>query len=249
MEPVPAWQSFTVVALIAIFAWLAARLAWRWPAIAGPDAPNRRHLTGSPWLALACALAFALLTTALLANPLLGAFDDYVRAAVRSLYDDAFVHACVFITAFGDTTTLIAVTGVSAAWLWVGGRRQTMLGLLISALGSQLAVYVLKYAIDRGRPAFETFAHAATPSFPSAHATGAVAVYGFVVYALAARLTGRLRFECLFWGGFCIALLAASRVIIGVHYLSDVIAGLLVGLFWLLIGQAVERYLSSRTGC
>jgi len=249
MEPVPAWQSFIVAGLIAIIAWLAAHLAWRRPATTRPGWPRRQYTIGPLRLALACALAFALLTTALLASPLIGVFDVYVRAAVRALYDDAFVRACVFITAFGDTATLVAITGISAAWLWVGGRRQTMLGLLVSALGSQLTTYALKYAIDRDRPVFETFAHAATPSFPSAHATGAVAVYGFVVYAIAGRLAGRLRFECLFWGCSCIALLAASRIIIGVHYLSDVIAGLLVGLFWLLIGRAAECHYSSRSGC
>src|SRR5699024_1031856 len=121
-------------------------------------------------------------------------------------------------------------------WLWLRRQRRTAYGLVTSALGAQLSVYALKYTINRPRPPFEAFAHAASPSFPSAHATAAVAVYGFIIYALTRTQPQRLRRECRFWGSCGIALLAASRVIIGVHYLSDVLAGLLIGSCWLALG-------------
>ena len=67
-----------------------------------------------------------------------------------------------------------AVTGVASAFLWADRRAAFLPGLWLAVAGSQLITYVGKYVIDRPRPEFLTFAHAATPSFPSGHATGAI---------------------------------------------------------------------------
>lgn len=247
MQPVPSWLSLAVVAGMVAGAWLAQQL---WSAAtdrAGRPAPQP-HLRTYLWLALVCAGIVTALTLAVLTSPLPDAFDAYVRTAVRGLYDTAFIRVCLFITAFGNTATLAVASGLTIAALFYRRHRCLALGLGISALGSQLTTYVLKYAIGRERPAFEAFAHAATPSFPSAHATGAVAVYGFLAYVLSRRLPARARRACHFWGSVCILLLAASRVVIGVHYLSDVLAGLLIGACWLALACATMAYLALRTG-
>jgi membrane-associated phospholipid phosphatase len=86
-----------------------------------------------------------------------------------------------------------------------------------------------------------------SPSFPSGHATGALAVYGFVAYAIARDRGGlRLRFELTFWTLVLAALVGLSRVFLSVHYASDVAAGFLVGGFWLLAGFALTEYLRQR---
>lgn len=246
MEPVPSWLSFTVLAGMVAGAWLAQQL---WNAAtdrAGKPVPQP-HLHTYLWLALACAGSAAALTIAVLTSPLLDAFDACIRTAVRNLYDAAFIHVCLFITTFGNTATLAAVSGLTMAALFYRRHRGLALGLGVSALGSQLTTYALKYAVGRERPAFEAFAHAATPSFPSAHATGAVAVYGFLVYVLSRPLPARWRRICHFCGSIFILLLAASRVVIGVHYLSDVLAGLLIGACWLALACATMAYFFSCT--
>lgn len=234
MSPVvPAWQSFIIVALVIAMAWLIAhglRMATARAAV------HKSQPTRWLWLAAGCTVAFLLLTAALLGGTAVAGLDAQVRTAVRMLYADGFVQAGVFITAFGDTASLMAVTATATGLLWALARRPVALGLVVSALGSQLTTYVLKYAIGRQRPVFEAFAHASTPSFPSAHAAGAMAVYGFLTYAVARELSPPLRAEVAFWGGTFVALLAASRVVLGVHFLSDVVAGLLVGLGWLALG-------------
>lgn len=249
MSAIPSWLSFTVLAAIVAIVRLAAHMLWPRSSAAQPAAAPARNGSGLfLWIAVVCALAFVALTTALLTGAAITTLDTWVRGSVGLLHDHAFVQAGVFITSFGDAETLIAVTVVSAGWLWAGGRHHVTRGLLVSALGSQLTTYTLKYTIGRERPDFEVFASAVTPSFPSAHATGAVAVYGFITFALARELPSRARFEVMFWGSSFIALLAASRVILGVHFLSDVVGGLLVGMFWLVAGRAVARYCCSRTG-
>lgn len=244
MTPVPSWQSFTVLAVITAIAWLVARQIWQRTLTAPTN--SQPHADTSPRRPAAvaglCALALALaLLIAALVTGALDTVDGNIRAGVQILYDDALVRASTFVTSLGDSGTLVAVALVAAGLLGSFGRYREIKGLAVSVMGSQLTTYTLKYAIGRERPEFESFATAVTPSFPSAHATGAAAVYGFIIYTIARRLPPRARFEAVFWGSCFVLLLAATRVIIGVHYLSDVIAGLLIGAFWLIAGRITCR--------
>lgn len=176
-------------------------------------------------------------------------FDAHVNAALAPLRNTDLLHVFAQITHLADIPTLVAVVLVATAFLWADRRTTYIPGLLLTVLGSQTLTYIGKYAIDRPRPDFLTFASAVTPSFPSGHATGAMAVYGFIAYAIARVLPStRLRFELVYWCGALIALIAFSRLILSVHFTSDVAAGLLVGSFWLLAGFALTEYLNDRSG-
>jgi undecaprenyl-diphosphatase len=74
-------------------------------------------------------------------------------------------------------------------------------------------------------------------------------LYGFLAYAIARGLQplgGRAQFEVVFWATLLILFIGFSRLFLGVHYLSDVLAGLLVGGFWLLVGFALSEWGRSR---
>lgn len=173
--------------------------------------------------------------------------DQHINAALGIVRDPDFLDLFAWITAFGNNETLSAITLVTIGFLWAHGRSRYIPGLLVAILGSQIVTWIGKLAIDRPRPEFITFATAASPSFPSAHATGAIAVYGFIAYAIARDLpNGKSRFELAFWSSILIALIAFSRLVLSVHYPSDVAAGLLVGGFWLLAGFALTEYLRER---
>lgn len=177
----------------------------------------------------------------------LTAFDQQVNAALDVVRNPTFVKLVAGITALANLETLVAITIVATGFLWADRRTQFIPGLLLTVIGSQTITYIGKYAIDRDRPDFLTFVTASTPSFPSGHATGAIAVYGFIVYALARDLPGVWRrFELGYWGCALIALIAASRAVLSVHFASDIAAGLLVGGFWLLSGFALTEYLNER---
>ncbi len=174
-------------------------------------------------------------------------FDARVNAALAPLRNTDLLHVFAKITHLADITTLVAVVLVSTAFLWADRRTTYIPGLLMTVLGSQALTYAGKYAIDRQRPDFLMFASAVTPSFPSGHATGAMAVYGFIAYAIARNLpSARLRFELGYWCGALILLIAFSRLLLSVHFTSDVAAGLLVGGFWLLAGFALTEFLNDR---
>jgi len=175
------------------------------------------------------------------------AFDQQINAMLAVLRDPLFLQLTASVTALANLETLIAVMLVAIGFLWACERHRYIPGLLLTVIGSQTITYIGKYAIDRDRPDFLTFAEATTPSFPSGHATGAIAVYGFIIYAIARDLSGpRQRFELAYWGSALIASIAASRAILSVHFASDIAAGLLVGGFWLLSGFTLTEYLRER---
>jgi len=97
--------------------------------------------------------------------------------------------------------------------------------------------------VGRHRPAIELDVTVVTSSFPSGHATAAVAVYGFLAYAIARVLpNARERFEVAYWTAVLILFVGFSRIFLGVHYLTDVIGGFLVGGFWLLVGFTMSEW-------
>ncbi|MBU4431911.1 LssY C-terminal domain-containing protein, partial [Patescibacteria group bacterium] len=88
-----------------------------------------------------------------------------------------------------------------------------------------------------------------TYSFPSGHATTAVAFYGFVTYLLMSLIKSRRRKIHIFFVGFVlIFLIDFSRLYLGVHYLSDVWGGDLVGLLWLIIGISMAEWALIKIG-
>ena len=177
------------------------------------------------------------------------AFDRRFNDALGVIRNPHVVDLFGWITGLGNTETLVAVMLVATGFLWAHGRHRYIPGLVLAVVGSQALTYAGKFAFDRDRPDFVTFATASTPSFPSAHATGAIAVYGFIIYAIARDLPGMgRRFELGYWGTVLIALIASSRAVLSVHYVSDIAAGLLVGGFWLLSGFALTEYLRQREG-
>ncbi len=121
-------------------------------------------------------------------------------------------------------------------------------GLWVSILGSGATALALKVLIHRPRPSalFQAYSEGPYYSFPSGHATLAMALYGFCVYILlqmyptAAR---RVMFTAL---PFIVALVAVSRLYLGVHYLSDVLAGLILGAIFVWIGIQVRLYVLMR---
>ena len=138
------------------------------------------------------------------------------------------------ITFLGTGTVVIAVVAVSALFLWLTRHQYSAALLMISAIGGVLLNNLLKVGFDRPRPqVFEWGSHALSSSFPSGHAMSAAAVYGTVAY-LAARLQKRHvhRAITLFAAFILIALIAITRLYLGVHYPSDVLAGIIIGLAW-----------------
>lgn len=121
-------------------------------------------------------------------------------------------------------------------------------GLAVSVLGGGAAALLLKEIVHRTRPevAFQAYRETGF-SFPSGHATLAAASYGFLIYLVWRMMpAGYKRNATIALLSALIALIAFSRLYLGVHYLSDVLGGLLLGGLFVLIGSVVVRKIEQR---
>ena len=138
------------------------------------------------------------------------------------------------LTFLGTGTVVVTIAGVAALFLALTRQRTAAALLLWSTVGAILLNNVLKAAFVRPRPELFTWGtHVRTTSFPSGHAMSAAAIYGTVAF-LAARLAQQRRTRIAIYvvAAVIIVVVAASRVYLGVHYPTDVAAGLLVGFAW-----------------
>lgn len=138
------------------------------------------------------------------------------------------------ITYLGTGAVVIVVVGVAAMFLWHTEHKHSARLLLASTLGGIILNNGLKLIFDRDRPSlFEHATTTASSSFPSGHAMSATVVYGTVAY-LVARLQKShwSRVITLVGAAILILLICFTRLYLGVHYPSDVIGGIVVGLAW-----------------
>jgi undecaprenyl-diphosphatase len=226
-------------------AWLAARAPRLHALLATRLDPL--SFTGLPLLLFALAAIYvAVLLNGIVENVVESQgvlhLDLAVNGGLAGWRDPRAVGVFVWITTLGNGAALAAVAATATGFLWADRRPGFILPLWLVFLGAVATTWAGKYVIARPRPPFIADITAMSPSFPSGHATGAMAVYGFLAYALVRDLPGRReRFEVCYWVAVLIALVAFSRVFLSVHFLTDVVAGLLVGGFWLLVGVALAE--------
>lgn len=229
---------------------LTASLAARYPRTYAAIAARLRttEFTGLPLTLIAAAAIyiaalFGGLIDELFETEGLIRMDEVADELVARLRSDLGFPLFLWITELGAGPTFVAVGLVSTAFLLIEKRSAHVPALWITLMGAQATTWIGKYAIDRTRPEFLEIATASSPSFPSGHATAAMAVYGFLAYVFVRRVHGRrVRFEVIYWTGVLIALIGFSRIYLRVHFLSDVLSGFLVGGFWLLVGVAAAEW-------
>jgi undecaprenyl-diphosphatase len=170
-------------------------------------------------------------------------FDAIINAALTPWRVEPLISVFIWITALGSSYAVTAGVMIATGFLWADRRSYLIMPLWITAFGSQATTWGGKFLLHRSRPLPTIDLSEHFPAFPSAHATAAIAVYGFLAYAFARDLAGpRQRFEVVFWIGVLIVLIGLSRLYLGVHFVSDVASGYLVGGFWLLIGFTIAEW-------
>lgn len=141
------------------------------------------------------------------------------------------------VTSIGNGAPVISIGLIMCCFLWALRHRLAALMVAAAVIGSHLLNGVLKAAFERPRPelfVLETpFQRPVSASFPSGHAMAAMVTYLLFAY-LIGRLGGKGWFKVLVNTLAAILVLAigVSRMYLGVHYPSDVIAGYLIGFVW-----------------
>jgi undecaprenyl-diphosphatase len=178
-------------------------------------------------------------------------FDDWAVRALRSPSDPAnplgppwLEEMARDMTALGGVLTLTLVTLVVAGYLWLNGQRRAMVFLLAATAGALVFSLALKGFFDRPRPQLVPhLSNVATTSFPSGHSMLSAAVY-LTLGTLLARLVKPRRLKLYFIGVAMTLtfLVGLSRVYMGVHYPTDVLAGWMAGLGWAMLCWLLARH-------
>jgi membrane-associated phospholipid phosphatase len=141
------------------------------------------------------------------------------------------------ITHLNHPVGLMLMTALFVWYLHRRGAHYWIAAVLLAVPGGMVLNVLLKYTFQRARPGFdEPLVQLATYSFPSGHTSGATLFYGVLAAYLVMHWRGAAARTLVLLGAcVMIALVAYSRVYLGAHYLSDVLAGVAVGCAWLAI--------------
>ena len=140
----------------------------------------------------------------------------------------------LFVTALGDPGMVITVFISTIAWLGMKRRYADGIRFLIICAGGLLINQVMKLFFAKPRPELWTrLISEHSFSFPSGHAVGSMVVYGFIGYILAREFPVYQRYIYAVASILIIAI-GFSRLYLGVHYPTDIIAGYGVGILWLI---------------
>lgn len=166
----------------------------------------------------------------------------YSRAAVP------LTRVVLVITDIHSTPGLLLLSALFAIFLIRKKEWYWLPTLALAVPGGMLLNAALKQLFQRARPSFdEPLLTLTTYSFPSGHAAGSTVFYGLLaVYLVCAIKPARWRWMIVLSALGLVALVALSRLYLGVHYLSDVLAGIVVGIAWLALSLAAVAALRGR---
>jgi membrane-associated phospholipid phosphatase len=148
------------------------------------------------------------------------------------------------VSEMGDKKGIVVVALILLLWLLIKRRNFTGAGVfaLSLALGYGLN-NILKDAVARPRPSLEHFAPAEGYSFPSGHSMLGMIVYIFIAYLLIEVLQARAaKIIVTVVTIMLLLLIGASRIILQVHYPSDVLGGFALGYIWVVISIFIYKY-------
>lgn len=214
---------------------------------------NEVRLLGVALLILSCGYAFIELGDKVRDGET-QTFDEWVLRSLRRV--DApgvpigppwLREAGLDVTALGGPTILLLVVMAALGLMWLQREYGIMILMGLATSSGWLVAVVMKYAFDRDRPsAVPHLTEVTTPSFPSGHAMLSAIVYLTIGILLVENVQRRpAKLYCLGLVGLITFLVGVSRIYLGVHYPTDVLAGWIAGVAWALafwsIGQLVCR--------
>jgi undecaprenyl-diphosphatase len=170
-------------------------------------------------------------------------YDDLVRGAVHSWASPPLTDCARGITLLGSSAFLLPLSAL-LCWRFVkAGRKHAGIFLVIAAAGAQALDEAVKLLFHRQRPeAFFGYHDPASYSFPSGHAFSSLTFYGVLAVMVSVRIESRFR-RAVLWAAAAILplLIGFTRVYLGVHYPSDVLAGYAAAVIWMTAVCAGDR--------
>jgi undecaprenyl-diphosphatase len=227
---------------------MSRRTAWRW-LVRHPRAATKLHehhpspkpvaaglLTATGLVLAAGAAAAGVVLVMVRTRSGLARFDRPLARWAATHATDASTDVLRFISQFGGTSVVVGAAVAVTAFELVRQRRIAIPLYVAITVGGQFAVSnLIKLVVDRARPDLAPLTGFSGTSFPSGHATAAAATWACLAFLVARRRSRHVR-ALLIGGAVGLAVaVAATRVTLGVHWTTDVVAGLIVGWAWWLL--------------
>ncbi|MBW4442114.1 MAG: phosphatase PAP2 family protein [Plectolyngbya sp. WJT66-NPBG17] len=162
------------------------------------------------------------------------AFDTNILLAVQKLQAPWLTPIMLFITDIGDPTVLLVVGTIMSVVLLLRHQKSEAMTIALGGFGALGLNLLLKRLFERSRPAlWSRVVEVKFYSFPSGHAMLSIVMYGLLGYLLATRYPKYRNLIILFMS-LVIGLIGFSRMYLGVHWPTDIIAGYAAGFVWLM---------------
>jgi membrane-associated phospholipid phosphatase len=174
--------------------------------------------------------------------------DTRIATLLATDRSPALVKLFLWVTLLGKGLVVGVIAAAACVLFLLWHRLHYAVSLLLTLGGAEATAQTIKRIVDRVRPGADLAYYIETSfSFPSGHATLSSALYGFLIYALAREAARPAQRAGIALTGLAtIIAVGLSRMYLGVHFLSDVLGGYLVGLLWVIVGVSLAEVLRSR---
>ncbi len=208
---------------------------------------KKNHFYGRPLTLLSLALLYILflfggVIESIINSEIIVSADIRAANLLAAFRHPALTRFFFWVTLLGKWQIVLIFTIAAILILWLWNKRSYIIPLLLCIAGSEIFTFAGKLIFHRARPSVALYLENSF-SFPSGHATIAIALYGFIAYVLIKHSKKWKRKINIFFITFIlIFLIGFSRLYLGVHYVSDVWGGYLVGAIWLIIAIGFLEY-------
>ncbi|TLF43965.1 phosphatase PAP2 family protein [Maribacter aurantiacus] len=164
----------------------------------------------------------------------LARYDTAVTDYIISFRNPSLTTFFKFVTDIGDVTgyLIVLILFVLLSWRIIKSWKYVLQSVVVLVLAT-LSNMALKRFVDRARPGIEHLVTVKTLSYPSGHAMGAMAFFGFLIYLISKLRINRIfKYSLMVLVALLILSIGISRIYLGVHYPSDVAGGFIAGFIW-----------------
>ena len=237
-------------------AWIQAILNWSRlhpaftevaAALADPKHPEAKGLAIMATILIFAAGLSVLVFSAVVHGSALAQIDLTVLNGMKSLHAPWANHLMLFSSRLADGGVIVALVIVVAGFLAWQRHWRSLVYWLAAAGFASLALAALKYGLQIPRP--PNAVPGLDPySFPSGHTLRAMVMYGFLAVIIARSMRAGWRWLPYSLAGLMIILVALARLYLGVHWLSDVLGSITLGICWVaILGIAYYRHTQAET--
>jgi len=216
-----------------------------------PNRYRRWHVVAGALLLVGVAWLFGAIAEDVATADTITQIDQQLADWLHARATPLTTKAMLAVSAMHGVLPITLATGALALLLLLRRRRRWMLVLLLAVPGGMLLNTLTKFVFARNRPHFDDpIVFLTSYSFPSGHTAGSTLLYGFVAAFLIAHAQSRAaRIAIAALALLLVALVASSRIYLGAHFMSDVMAAFFESLAWLtLCGTLVYVFAARRVG-